>query len=943
MSTHLRTAIATAALSATLFTANAQTPSATGTWWHWMNGHITREGITKDLEAMKANGIDNATILNVYRPFGSQFKAFEKYVAPENMRDIDESAWPVAKFASPEWYDLFRWALDEAERLGMTIGTANCDGWSETGGPWIAPENSMKGITYAKVLITGASELQSLADGRMEIELPQPETKANYYEDVCVLAYPVGLKRAVTLADVKDLTPYLDAKRGVLTVPAELQFSILSSEVKRFEVLRFGYTTTGQKTHPASPEGAGFECDKMDTTALNLHFAHYNRDVMKAAGRHCGKTFSYFLVDSWECRLQTWTKHLPEEFARRRGYSMLPYLPVLAGDAIFDATTCDAFIHDYRLTLGELIEEYFFKHLADLCHANGMLLYSEGIYGGKDDIPGCDIMATYKYCDVPMTEFWARLQAMQNPITSKVTAPFNHILPQHAALLYDKPILASEAYTGAAIYSESPWDLVPYANQAYSEGVSKMMLHSYVHQMQDRGPGFTLGIYGQAFNRLNPWFNESLPYWTWQQRIQEQMQGAQRCADALIYIGDCRPANECKADELARLIPEGQKYQYINAEALAETQVRDGRLVIQRPHLKGIDYQYIIVRQSAINLLTMRQLHALHKAGAKVCGVKPVASLGLLNHAEESAEVLRLANEIWGDNDFLPAPEVKREVVFADKADDSRINYLHRKRAGKDAYFLANMQDDKELMADVTFTREVGRSAVLLDPMDGRRYAMTPRDGAYRIKLRPRQAVIVLFGEEVAADASYDREVLAPAIVETLHITKADGRLSFPSDKDIKTQKISELRDITESKNPDIKYYCGVLEYDLTLTLPEKYIGQRLKLNLPALGATAHVWVGNSDLGTVWDPTYALDITDAVATCIGQSKKGQCTFPVKLRLTNPWRNRLVGDLNQNRGDKAALCTSPGIEKYGDIPFVRRDQVLIPAGLSQGINLIVMEK
>lgn len=926
-------------LSQTLMAKDTQT----GTWWHWMNGHITREGITKDLEAMAANGISNATVLNCYRPFGSQFQAFEKYVAPENMRDIDESEWPTVTFGSQEWFDLFAWTLDEAERLGITIGTANCDGWSETGGPWIQPENSMKAYTYSKLAVTGASEFQSLPNGDIEIELSQPEYKAEYYQDVCVLAYPTLIKgdKQITTDDVIDITHYMD-REGKLTLPASFQFSILSSQVKRFDILRFGYTTTGQHNHPASPEGAGFECDKMDTTALNLHFAHFPSQLLKAAGRHRGKTFGYFLVDSWECRLQTWAKQLPQEFEQRRGYSILPYLPVLAGDEIFDATTCSAFRHDYLQTLGEMIEEYFFKHLAHLCHQNDMKLYSEGIYGGKADIPACDVMATYKYCDVPMTEFWARLQAQQVPVYSKLERPFNHILPQHAALIYNKDILASEAYTGAAIYSESPWDLAPYANLAYAEGISKMMLHSYVHQIQERGPGFTLGIYGQAFNRLNYWFNESLSYWTWQERIQEQMQGAQRCADALLYIGDCRPANECKQEELDRLLPYGMKYQYINAEALAQTKTREGQLLLDLPHLQQHRYQFIVVRDTAVHLTTMRQLYALHQSGAKICGVKPKSSLRLQNHQEESAEVRNLADQIWGEQDFLPAPSMDWDVQLADRNDYRCIDYLHRKAGNEDRYFIANMTDYETKEFEVSFKGQGQRPALLLDPIDGQQYALNPEhDARYRLKLYPHQSVIVIFGKESSTLPSYAEEVLHPAIIDTIDITSAKGIMTFPSDATINPQKIRKFRSITEWDNPSVKYYSGIIEYEMTLSLPAQYLGNRIKLQIPAFGCTAHIWVNGQDCGTLWNPSQALEITSALSA-LSENTKGTCVIPLRIRVTNPWRNRLVGDLNQNRGNRSSLCTSPGIEKYGDIPYVRKDQVLLPAGISQGLRIIVQK-
>ena len=228
--------------------AQRQSVSGVGTWWHWMNGHITREGITKDLEAMKRAEIDNATIFNAYRPFGSQFNM--KQVAPENVREIDEDSMPSVKFASKEWFDLFRFALDEAERLGITIGAANCDGWSESGGPWITPELSMKELVWEEI------------GGDVK-----PEIRCDFYREIAVV----------------------------------------EANGKKF---RFGYTTNGKKNHPASPEGNGLECDKMDAAALEWHFKHYPKWLLDAAGRHAGKTFRYFLVDSWECGYQIGRAHV---------------------------------------------------------------------------------------------------------------------------------------------------------------------------------------------------------------------------------------------------------------------------------------------------------------------------------------------------------------------------------------------------------------------------------------------------------------------------------------------------------------------------------------------------------------------------------------------------------------------------------------------------------
>ena len=131
-------------------------------WWHWMDGYITKSGITRDLEAMHAEGIHSATILNIAR-----------------LKNLEGN--PEVKFGSAEWYEMFRYAIKEAKRLGMTIGTSNCDGWSESGGPWIKPENSMKQYTWRKTFINGGRQVA--------VKLNEPVGFEHFYKDDRVLAY----------------------------------------------------------------------------------------------------------------------------------------------------------------------------------------------------------------------------------------------------------------------------------------------------------------------------------------------------------------------------------------------------------------------------------------------------------------------------------------------------------------------------------------------------------------------------------------------------------------------------------------------------------------------------------------------------------------------------------------------------------------------------------
>lgn len=129
------------------------------TWWHWMNGNITKEGITADLEAMKQIGLGGATIVNV---------------------DCDIPRGNVP-FMSPEWRADFKFAMQEADRLGFKLCVENCAGWSSSGGPWNTPANAMQCLTSSETETTGPSAFDAV--------LAKPPFKLDFYRDVAVLAF----------------------------------------------------------------------------------------------------------------------------------------------------------------------------------------------------------------------------------------------------------------------------------------------------------------------------------------------------------------------------------------------------------------------------------------------------------------------------------------------------------------------------------------------------------------------------------------------------------------------------------------------------------------------------------------------------------------------------------------------------------------------------------
>ncbi|MCF7816366.1 MAG: hypothetical protein K9M54_00660 [Kiritimatiellales bacterium] len=129
-----------------------------GVYWYWLRNNISKEGITKDLEAMKRVGIGRAYIGNV---------------------DATPIGQGSVKMFSDEWWELTAHAIREGGRLGVDIGVFNCPGWSQSGGPWVKPEQSMRYLAVSETKVSGP--------GKFSAVLPVP---GQPFTDVAVLAVP---------------------------------------------------------------------------------------------------------------------------------------------------------------------------------------------------------------------------------------------------------------------------------------------------------------------------------------------------------------------------------------------------------------------------------------------------------------------------------------------------------------------------------------------------------------------------------------------------------------------------------------------------------------------------------------------------------------------------------------------------------------------------------
>ncbi len=172
--------------------ANPPNEAKPRTWWHWMNGNVTKQGLTADLEAMARAGIGGAHIFDV---------------------GCNIPAGDVA-FNTPTWDDYLRHAIREAGRLGLELTLVNCSGFANAGGPWVAPSNSTFLVTCSETTVKGGM--------RPSKPLARAQNDHGFYRDIAVLAFPQPTCEAQAPKDVKVASP----KQNVFVVSADKPMTV---------------------------------------------------------------------------------------------------------------------------------------------------------------------------------------------------------------------------------------------------------------------------------------------------------------------------------------------------------------------------------------------------------------------------------------------------------------------------------------------------------------------------------------------------------------------------------------------------------------------------------------------------------------------------------------------------------------------------------------------
>lgn len=708
---------------------------------------------------------------------------------------------------------------------------------------------------------------------------------------------------AIPSNDVIDLT-------GKMNADGSLEWDVPAGS---WMVVRLGYSLTGRQNHPASPEATGLEVDKLDKEAVRKYINTYLDMYKDATGGLMGaKGLQYMVLDSYEAGHMTWTKNMPEEFKKRRGYDLTKWIPVLTGRVVNDLESSEKFLWDFRKTIGEMISENHYDVIGEELHKRGMKRYTESHENGRIFL--ADGMDVKRNADIPMSAMWTP-GSLAGGNEEEVRSEGDIREAASVANIYGQNIVAAESMTSIQnAFSWHPEKLKRTADMELASGLNRFVIHTSVHQPLDKGPGFSLGPFGQYFTRLETWAEVGGKAWmNYLGRSSYMLQQGKNVADILYYYGENTNVTLVCKDKLPN-IPAGFEFDFVNSAALLNViQAKDGKLLANN----GNSYKFLMLDESAkfMTFPVLKKIKTLVDAGVKVVGTKPEKSPSL---SDNDTDFQKLTNEIWAKSNVtslqtLNATSLQPDVIISNA--NNKILFRHRQTANQDIYWLDNRGENSS-DATVSF-RVAGKAPQLWNPETGKTEAVSyqVKDGRTIIPLKFEswEAYFIVFGEKTTAN-SFTK---ASKVETTLTQIATPWKVGF-NDKNVTFDKLSSW---SESSDNDIKYFSGTATYDNTfkITSPDK--SAKYIIDLGDVKNIAEVIVNGKNVGTAWKKPFKLDISEAIKT-------GENTIQVKV--TNLWVNRLIGDAQPDVKAKTTFTT---------MPFYRGNEPLLPSGIIGTVKIL----
>ena len=858
-------------------------------WW-WPGNNVNDAELRREIAVLDKCGIG-----------GAEIQAFVKGFPPDT---FSSSQWQmVNSYATPSFFNHVATAADEAQKHGMFIDYTFGSGWPFGGGDAITPELASVELSSTHLSVEGPAtfhaqlQIPSVTDGDpshgSDILNGLPEGWADRLKKRTRVAAVVAVRGEDAQWDFHQ-----DGPHQALLQPGQLlrgssvdltnhlqPDGVLHWDVPpgTWQLFVFCTIPTVQRINAGAGPGPQLVLDHLSSDAFKAHARRVGGDAIPILGKYFGNSLRAIFCDSLEVSANLfWSDDFLEEFRRRRGYELVPYLPILKLQSvaepfgrfsslpIFDMPEIgDQVRHDYRQTVSDLIIERFYSQFNQWAHDHQLLSRTQA-HGAP-----AHVLRIYGEADIPETE---NLFDNGNYDFLKMASSSAHV--------YGRSIVGSESFVWPQLlYETTPQKMKLAVDELVTAGVNAIVYHGFGYVVPEiPQPGWHPfsgmnggGNYSSQLNELNPFWPYLAQLNGYIARLQYISQSGRNIAALALYLNDLvHGAYEMPPPPILNqsLLDAGYNYDHINAESLVRCSVRESRLVTAG----GASYRALVLPSlHAIDPMLAGMLPEWANAGLPIffSGQVPDHDSGFHGYESETARVRDAMHSLHASGNVHFCADVAATILNLKSAVTPDVRFYGpalpfiQKQVGRlNAFFLRNATDAEQHL-DAEFDAE--GDPELWDPWNGeiRPIAGSRRAGVsvrIELDLDPMASALIVFDPEKsphAAPTPTAKPDLKRIDVIGSHGWKLVATGLAPSGKTATIHRDLPLL-VDWSLDSELRGISGRGVYTTSFTAPAMESGDRLILDLGIVRDVAEVKVNGKQAAVLLLRPYQIDISQLV-------------------------------------------------------------------------------
>ncbi len=652
-------------------------------WW-WFGTAVVKPEILRELQQMKADGIQGAEL------------------AFEYPQVLDDPAHDLKNlpFLSPEMLDDVAYAQSEGRKLGLRIDLTLCSGWPY-GGPNTPLTEAVGSLRTIEVPVpAGATSVSvpTLAEGKTFEAVSKLRFRIDGHPVLAagdtILSAAIANSIPATPADApaRRRNPAPKPMLWTLATAQPLAISgstltVAASDQPRV-ALFFVASHTGQQVKRASVGAEGYVLDPFSHVAV----ADYLQKVGQPLIGAFGSTPPYAIFsDSLEEFGADWTPRLPDEFKKRRGYDLIPHLPELVTGG---TPAADTVRHDYGKTLTELVDENYLKQIADWASAHHTKFRSQTYH---------EAAVSFSSQNIPQLAEGEGPQ-WRSFSTLRWATSANHV--------FGHDVSSGETFTWlhSPVFRAIPLDMKAEADIDFLTGENLIFCHGWPYSPpagEVPEPGWSLYA-AASFNNHNPWHPVMPAVTAYIGRMSYLLRQGKPANQVAILLptddawASFHPTETSITNAMPKfvtpalmsaILSAGYNIDFIDADAIDKVGLGSHQILVLPP-------------TDRIPVETLRKIAAFSAAGGKAIGIGHLPSLTpegkpLGDAGGDTSEIALVPDEASLAKALHNAATPDLQIAGAEDATKNQLGFIRRKLPNADLYFVANTSNQP---IDITAT-----------------------------------------------------------------------------------------------------------------------------------------------------------------------------------------------------------------------------------------------